>query len=34
MGEGTVFYGPEEAEIAYNEGRVTLHARSRLWWTM
>jgi len=26
MGEGTVFYGPEEAEIAYNEGRVTLHA--------
>ncbi len=26
MGEGTVFYGPEEAEIAYNEGKVTLHA--------
>ena len=25
-GEGSVFYGPEEAEIAYNEGRVTLHA--------
>ena len=25
-GEGTVFYGPEEAEIAYNEGKVTLHA--------
>ncbi len=25
-GEGTVFYGPEEAEIAYNEGQVTLHA--------
>ena len=25
-GEGLVFYGPEEAEIAYNEGRVTLHA--------
>jgi len=25
-GEGTVFYGPEEAEIAYNEGRVTMHA--------
>jgi DNA-directed RNA polymerase subunit beta' len=25
-GENTVFYGPEEAEIAYNEGRVTLHA--------
>ncbi|MEE1021539.1 MAG: DNA-directed RNA polymerase subunit beta' [Muribaculaceae bacterium] len=25
-GEGSVFYGPEEAEIAYNEGRCTLHA--------
>ncbi len=25
-GEGSVFYGPEEAEIAYNEGRVTLRA--------
>ncbi len=25
-GEGTIFYGPEEAEIAYNEGRVTLQA--------
>ena len=25
-GEGLVFYGPEEAEIAYNEGRVSLHA--------
>ena len=25
-GEGAVFYGPEEAEIAYNEGAVTLHA--------
>jgi DNA-directed RNA polymerase subunit beta' len=25
-GEGTKFYGPEEAQIAYNEGRVTLHA--------
>ncbi|MBD5290106.1 MAG: DNA-directed RNA polymerase subunit beta' [Bacteroides sp.] len=25
-GEGTIFYGPEEAEIAYNEGRVSLHA--------
>ena len=25
-GEGFKFYGPEEAEIAYNEGRVTLHA--------
>jgi len=25
-GEGLRFYGPEEAIIAYNEGRVTLHA--------
>ena len=25
-GEGYKFYGAEEAEIAYNEGRVTLHA--------
>jgi DNA-directed RNA polymerase subunit beta' len=25
-GEGHTFYGPEEATIAYNEGRVTLHA--------
>ena len=25
-GEGSVFYGPEEAEIAYKEGGVTLHA--------
>jgi DNA-directed RNA polymerase subunit beta' len=25
-GEGTTFYGPEEAELAYNEGRCTLHA--------
>ena len=25
-GEGHIFYGPEEAQIAYNEGRVTLHA--------
>ena len=25
-GEGLVFYGPEEAEIAYNEGKCTLHA--------
>ncbi|MDE6436571.1 MAG: DNA-directed RNA polymerase subunit beta', partial [Muribaculaceae bacterium] len=25
-GEGHVFYGPEEAEIAYNEGKVTRHA--------
>ncbi|MDE6079235.1 MAG: DNA-directed RNA polymerase subunit beta' [Duncaniella sp.] len=25
-GEGLRFYGPEEATIAYNEGKVTLHA--------
>ena len=25
-GEGHTFYGPEEAEIAYNEGRIDLHA--------
>ncbi len=25
-GEGYTFYGPEEAQIAYNEGKVTLHA--------
>ena len=26
LGEGLVFYSPEEAEIAYNEGKVTLHS--------
>ena len=26
-GEGLKFYGPEEAFIAFNEGRVTIHAR-------
>ncbi len=26
MGEGMTFYSPEEAEIAYNEGQVDLHA--------
>lgn len=26
LGEGLVFYGPEEAEIAYNEGKVSPHA--------
>jgi len=25
-GEGLIFYSPEEAEIAYNEGKVDLHA--------
>ena len=29
-GEGSVFYGPEEARIAYNEGQVTLHAPVRI----
>ena len=29
-GEGTTFYGPEEAEIAYNEGQVTLHANVKV----
>ena len=26
LGEGLIFYGVEEAEIAYNEGKVALHA--------
>jgi DNA-directed RNA polymerase subunit beta' len=26
LGEGLIFYGPEEVEIAYNEKRVALHA--------
>jgi DNA-directed RNA polymerase subunit beta' len=26
LGEGLIFYSPEEANIAYNEGRVDLHA--------
>ncbi len=26
LGEGLTFYGPEEAVIAYNEGRVDIHA--------
>ncbi|MDD6356744.1 MAG: DNA-directed RNA polymerase subunit beta' [Bacteroidales bacterium] len=25
-GEGLIFYGPEEAKIAYNEGKVDIHA--------
>ena len=28
-GEGLIFYGPEEAIIAYNEGRAALHAKVR-----
>lgn len=30
MGEGLVFYSPEEAEIAYNEGICALHANIRV----
>ena len=30
MGEGLIFYSPEEAEIAYNEGKVELHARVKV----
>lgn len=26
QGEGLVFYGPEEATIAYNEKKVDIHA--------
>ncbi len=29
-GEGLVFYGPEEAIIAYNEGRADLHAKIKM----
>ena len=29
-GEGSVFYGPEEARIAYNEGKTTLHAKVKV----
>ena len=29
-GEGLIFYSPEEAEIAYNEGRCALHANIRV----
>jgi DNA-directed RNA polymerase subunit beta' len=29
-GEGSVFYSPEEVTIAYNEGRVDLHAYIRV----
>jgi DNA-directed RNA polymerase subunit beta' len=30
LGEGMVFYGPEEVEIAYNEKRVALHAKIKV----
>ncbi|MDR1678460.1 MAG: DNA-directed RNA polymerase subunit beta' [Prevotellaceae bacterium] len=30
LGEGLIFYGTEEAEIAYNEGRVALHANIKV----
>jgi len=29
-GEGLTFYSPEEAEIAYNEGKVDLHAKIKV----
>jgi len=29
-GEGLVFYSPEEAEIAYNEGKAELHAKVKV----
>ena len=29
-GEGTVFYSPEEVQIAYNEGKVDLHAEIKV----
>jgi len=29
-GEGLIFYSPEEANIAYNEGKVTLHAKIKV----
>jgi len=30
LGEGMTFYGPEEVEIAYNEGCVALHAKIKV----
>ena len=30
LGEGMIFYGTEEVEIAYNEGRVALHAQIKV----
>ena len=32
-GEGMSFYSPEEVNIAYNEGRVDLHAHIKVRWT-
>ena len=31
LGENLTFYGPEEATIAYNEGRVSIHAKINVW---
>ncbi|MDL2322921.1 DNA-directed RNA polymerase subunit beta' [Bacteroidales bacterium OttesenSCG-928-A17] len=31
LGEGLKFYGPEEAIIAYNEGRVSIHAPIKIY---
>ena len=33
IGEGLIFYSPEEAEIAHNEGKVALHAMIKVRWT-
>jgi len=33
LGEGLTFYSPEEAEIAYNEGKVDMHAIIKVRWT-
>jgi DNA-directed RNA polymerase subunit beta' len=32
-GEGRIFYGPEEVNIAYNEGQLDLHAWIKVRWT-
>jgi len=33
LGEGRVFYSPEEVVIAYNEGKLDLHAWIKMRWT-
>lgn len=30
-GEGFVFYGPEEAQVAYNEGKLDIHAKVKVY---
>ena len=32
-GEGNIFYSPEEVTIAYNEGKLALHAHIKVRWT-